>query len=159
MNCYSFELQGFIRNAPFDPHTWAVPGDKSASLKLEELNSKGTNIFVSGQRKLKRKTIADVVEALIGAYLSTGGEKAALWFMDWVGIKVSFNFIPYERNFNVHPEKLVNVDFLESLLNYSFRDRTLLVEALTHGSYMLPEIPRCYQVITVIIIHHMERGH
>ena len=147
-------MQGFIRDEPFDPKTWSIPGDKSGSLKIKGLDSnKGTNIFVSGKRKLKRKIIADVVEALIGAYLSTGGEKAALWFMDWVGIKVNFNTIPYERQFSVHPEKLVNVRFLQSLLNYSFRDNSLLVEALTHGSYMLPEIPRCYQVLTVVIIH------
>ncbi|CAJ1962944.1 unnamed protein product [Sphenostylis stenocarpa] len=30
-------------------------------------------------------------------------------------------------------------------IGLSFNDLTLLVEALTHGSYMLPEVPRCYQ--------------
>ncbi|CAL0301024.1 unnamed protein product [Lupinus luteus] len=139
-------LPGFIRNAPFDPHTWLIPGDKSESYKLKkELDSKGTTIYVSGKRKLKRKIIADVVEALIGAFLTSGGEKAALLFMDWVGIKVNFDIMPYERHLSIQPEKLLNVSFLESLLNYKFRDPSLLVEALTHGSYMLPEIPSCYQ--------------
>ncbi|XP_019419125.1 PREDICTED: endoribonuclease Dicer homolog 2-like isoform X2 [Lupinus angustifolius] len=139
-------LPGFIRNAPFDPHTWLIPGDKSESFKLkEESDSKGTTIYVSGKRKLKRKIIADVVEALIGAFLTSGGEKAALLFMDWVGIKVNFDTMPYERHLSIQPEKLLNVSFLESLLKYKFRDRSLLVEALTHGSYMLPEIPSCYQ--------------
>lgn len=87
-----------------------------------------------------------MVEALIGAFLSTGGEVAAIYFMNWVGIKVDFVHIPCERHFQLQPEKLVNVGHLESLLNYSFRDPSLLVEALTHGSYMLPEIPGCYQV-------------
>lgn len=144
-------MQGFIRDAPFDPQTWIIPGVKSESFELNELDSQ-TRIYVSGTRKLKRKIVADVVEALIGAFLTTGGEKAALLFMDWVGIKVSFDIIPYERQFIIHPEKLVNVNFLESLLKYSFRDHSLLVEALTHGSYMLPEIPRCYQVDTVVIL-------
>jgi endoribonuclease Dicer len=108
-------------------------------------------IYSKGRRKIKSKTIADVVEALIGAFLSTGGEMAAVYFMNWVGIKVDFTYIPYERNFPVQPEKLVNVKHLESLLNYSFRDPSLLVEALTHGSYMLPEIPGCYQVHQVIL--------
>ncbi|XP_019440116.1 PREDICTED: endoribonuclease Dicer homolog 2-like [Lupinus angustifolius] len=139
-------LPGFIRNAPFEPHTWLIPGDKSESFKLkEELNSNGSKIYVSGKQKLKRKIIADVVEALIGAFLTSGGEKAALLFMDWIGIKVNFNIVPYERHLSIQPEKLVNVNFLESLLKYSFHDRSLLVEALTHGSYMLPEIPSCYQ--------------
>ncbi|KAL9315523.1 hypothetical protein ACSQ67_016524 [Phaseolus vulgaris] len=138
-------LPGFIRNEPFDPHSWPIPGDKSGSFKIEEFISKGKKIYISGQRKLKRKLIADVVEALIGAFLSSGGEKAALLFMDCVGIKVNFNKIPYERHFDIQPEKLIHVTFLESQLNYSFHDRTLLVEALTHGSYMLPEVPRCYQ--------------
>ncbi|XP_047176207.1 endoribonuclease Dicer homolog 2-like [Vigna umbellata] len=138
-------LPGFIRNEPFDPHSWIIPGDKSGSFKIEELMIKGKQIYISGKRKLKRKLIADVVEALIGAFLITGGEKAALLFMDWVGIKVNFNKVPYERNFDIQPEKLINVSHLESQLNYSFHDSTLLVEALTHGSYMLPEVPRCYQ--------------
>lgn len=148
-------MQCFIQNEPFDPHTWAIPGDKSGSVKLKELVSGGKKIYAIGERKLNRKIIADVVEALIGAFLSSGGEKAALLFMDWVGIKVSFNKIPYTRHFHIQPEKLVHVSHLESQLKYSFHDRTLLVEALTHGSYMLPEIPRCYQVFTVVIIHYM----
>lgn len=141
-------FQGFIRNGPFEPNNWVIPGDKSGSVSLkEEFASSMTKIYVTGNRKIKSKVIADVVEALIGAFLSTGGEKAALKFMDWLGIKVNFDIIPNERHFNINPEKLVNVRFLESLLNYSFNDSSLLVEALTHGSYMLPEIPRCYQVL------------
>ncbi|KAI4302070.1 hypothetical protein L6164_035287 [Bauhinia variegata] len=139
-------LPGFIRCEPFDPKSWIIPGDNSRSLSLqEELVSDGIKIYISGKRKVKCKVVADVVEALIGAFLSTGGEKSALFFMDWVGIKVDFDIIPCARNLSFHPEKLVNVRFLTSLLNYSFHDTSLLVEALTHGSYMLPEIPRCYQ--------------
>lgn len=121
--------------------------------------SKEGKVYISVNRKLKRKIVADVVEALIGAFLSAGGERAALLFMDWVGIKVSFNIIPNERNFIVCSDNLIHVNYLESLLKYSFRDKSLLVEALTHGSYMLPEVPRCYQVLTVVIIHHTETRH
>jgi endoribonuclease Dicer len=52
----------------------------------------------------RRLFVADVVEALIGAFLSTGGETSALLFMDWIGIKVNFNIAPYERQFNTCPE-------------------------------------------------------
>ncbi|KAG6758162.1 hypothetical protein POTOM_038498 [Populus tomentosa] len=140
------KLPGFIRNESFDPKLWMVPGDKCGSdLLSEEPLSECRKIFVRGRRKVKGKTVADVVEALIGAYLSTGGEVLALFFMDWIGIKVDFMIVPYERHFQLQAEKFVNVRYLESLLNYSFRDPSLLVEALTHGSYMLPEIPSCYQ--------------
>ncbi|XP_050384255.1 endoribonuclease Dicer homolog 2 [Argentina anserina] len=140
------KLPGFIRNEPFDPKKWIIPGDFSEPCLLkEEVLSSERSMYIRGKRKIKSKCIADVVEALIGAFLSTGGEMAAMYFMNWVGIKVDFTYIPYTRNFSVQPEKLVNVKHLESLLNYSFRDPSLLVEALTHGSYMLPEIPGCYQ--------------
>ncbi|KAI5446796.1 hypothetical protein KIW84_014585, partial [Lathyrus oleraceus] len=140
-----FRLPGFIRNEAFDPKTWIIPGAQSKKFTIEEINYKGRKIYTRGNRKLKRKIVADVVEALIGAFLSTGGETAALLFMDWVGIKVNFNIAPYERQLNACPDNIVNVRFLESLLKYSFRDRSLLAEAMTHGSYMLPDVPRCYQ--------------
>ena len=96
--------------------------------------------------------MADVVEALIGAFLSTCGEAAALLFIKWLGVEVEFSCRAYQRNFPVQPHVHVNVRRLESLLNYSFRDASLLVEALTHGSYMLPEIPRCYQVCFIMLV-------
>ncbi|KAK9924032.1 hypothetical protein M0R45_032421 [Rubus argutus] len=140
------KLPGFIRNEPFDPKNWIIPGVFSRPCLLEEdLLSDERKIYIRGRRKIKSKSIADVVEALIGAFLSTGGEMAAVHFMNWVGIKVDLTYVPYDRNFPVQPEKLINVKGLEKLLNYSFRDPSLLVEALTHGSYMLPEIPGCYQ--------------
>ncbi|XP_022864537.1 endoribonuclease Dicer homolog 2 isoform X3 [Olea europaea var. sylvestris] len=139
------KIPGFIRNEPFDPKTWIIPGDNSANHGLEEELLSSRKVYVKGSRKLKSKVIADVVEALIGAFLSAGGESAALSFMAWLGINVDFVSVPYTRPFPVNPEAHVNVRYVESLLNYRFRDASYLVEALTHGSYMLPEIPRCYQ--------------
>ncbi|KAL7582994.1 endoribonuclease Dicer homolog 2-like [Lactuca sativa] len=142
-NC---NLPGFIRNEPFEPKTWIVPGDRSSSFKLEEevlLDER--KMYIRGKRVIKKKVVADVVEALIGVFLSEGGELAALSFMRWIGISVDFVNTPYTRALTLHPEKYVNIQYFESLLNYSFRDVSLLVEAITHGSYMLPEIPKCYQ--------------
>ncbi|XP_058216237.1 endoribonuclease Dicer homolog 2 [Rhododendron vialii] len=160
------KLPGFIRNEPFDPKTWIIPGDQSRDYALEEeFLPTSRKIYNRGSTKIKSKTVADVVEALIGAFLSTGGQAAALAFIDWLGIKVDFVNVLYERQFPVQPEKLVNIKFFESLLNYSFRDASLLVEALTHGSYMLPEIPGCYQrleflgdaVLDYVITTHLYR--
>lgn len=140
------QISGFIRDEAFDPQKWAIPGDIHGVYQLrEEVLSSGKKVYVKRKRKIKGKRIADVVEALIGAYLSTGGEKAALQFLNRIGIEVYFDIVPYERPFRVDPHKLINVRHLESLLKYTFNDPSLLLEAMTHGSYMLSEIPRCYQ--------------
>ncbi|KAI9117824.1 hypothetical protein K1719_011239 [Acacia pycnantha] len=139
------KLSGFIRTSPFDPKKWIIPGNRSSNVALkEELTSDMENMYVIGNRKMKQKIIADIVEALIGAFLSTGGEKATLKFIDWVGIKVDFEITPNKRLLSIELERFVNVRYFESILNYSFNDNSLLVEALTHGSYMMLEIP-CYQ--------------
>ncbi|XP_076928332.1 endoribonuclease Dicer homolog 2-like [Bidens hawaiensis] len=139
-------IPGFIRNKPFDPKTWVVPGDLSGSFNLEEtVFSTKRKVYIGNKRVIKKKVIADVVEALIGVFLSEGGEMAALSFMSWLGIKVDLLNTPYIREVTLQPGKYLNIEHLESLLNYTFRDASLLVEALTHGSYMIPEIPKCYQ--------------
>ncbi|XP_056160072.1 endoribonuclease Dicer homolog 2 isoform X3 [Syzygium oleosum] len=161
------KLPGFIRNEPFDPKTWINPGDISRGLSLcEELLPEARKMYTLGRRKIKKKTVADVVEALLGAYVSTGGENAGLFFVRWLGIEVDFGISPY-RNVLVNPEKHINVKHIESLLSYSFRDPSLLVEALTHGSYMFSEIPTCYQrleflgdsVLDYLVTIHLYRKH
>ncbi|KAK4487898.1 hypothetical protein RD792_003636 [Penstemon davidsonii] len=139
------EITGFIRNEPFEPKKWIIPGANCGEYVTEKEQLSSKKVYCGASRKLKSKRIADVVEALIGAFLSTGGESAALSFMEWLGIKVVFESIPYTRDFSVNPELYVSIQSMKSLLNYSFRDVSLLVEALTHGSYMRPEIPHCYQ--------------
>ncbi|KAL1827714.1 hypothetical protein ACET3Z_006126 [Daucus carota] len=140
----SRKLPGLIRNEPFDPKLWIIPGDQMEAFNEVQLCSP-TNVFTKGVRKIKVKVVADVVEALIGLFLSSGGEIAALSFMNWIGIEVDFSNIPYNRSISAHPEELLNVSSLESILKYSFSDASLLVEALTHGSFMLPQVPQCYQ--------------
>ena len=41
------------------------------------------------QHSLPDKSIADCMEALIGCYLVTCGQRAALQFMAWIGLKVN----------------------------------------------------------------------
>ncbi|GMH07608.1 hypothetical protein Nepgr_009448 [Nepenthes gracilis] len=140
------KIPGFIRNEPFDPKEWVIPGDPCGnSVLAEEQLSASRKIYIRGSKKIKRKRVADVVEALIGAFLSSGGEAAALVLMNWLGIEVDFFNTPYQREFPTCSTMHINIKHLEALLRYSFRDATLLVEALAHGSYVLPGIPRCYQ--------------
>ncbi|XP_015166742.1 endoribonuclease Dicer homolog 2-like [Solanum tuberosum] len=140
------KIPGFIRNEPFDLKAWIIPGDNSQVHSFDdEFLTSSDKMYSRVKQKIKSKRVADVVEALIGAYLSSGGEVAALSFMKWLGVDINFVDAPMSRHFPMNAEKLVNVRYLESLLLYKFNDPSLLVEALTHGSYMLPEIPRCYQ--------------
>ncbi|KAG5574730.1 hypothetical protein H5410_054864, partial [Solanum commersonii] len=75
------------------------------------------------------KRVVDVVEALIGAYLSSGGEVAVLSLMKWLRMDIDFVDAPIQRNFPLNAEKLVNIRYFESLLHYKFHDPSLLVEA------------------------------
>ncbi|KAK1295253.1 hypothetical protein QJS10_CPA16g00711 [Acorus calamus] len=141
------ELPGYIRSEPFDPKNWSIPGEYLGCIGDNIfIFSKAKNIYNKGTKYIKYKVVSDVAEALIGAYLSTGGEVAALYFLKWLGIEVDFsNKVPDDASFLARPETYININFLESLLNYSFHNPCLLVEALTHGSYLVQDIPRCYQ--------------
>ncbi|XP_027348830.1 endoribonuclease Dicer homolog 2-like [Abrus precatorius] len=140
----SQNLPGFIRNKEFKPKQWDIPGDKSKGLLLkEELVSNRTRVYTCETREIKFDIVADVVEALIGAFC-TEDEKAALSFIKWIGVNIDTNIVPYERPLSTAAEKLVNVQVLETLLNYSFKNPYLLVEALIHRSCNRPEIPTCY---------------
>ncbi|KAF3676183.1 hypothetical protein T459_02222 [Capsicum annuum] len=94
--------------------------------------------FLVGEAEIKSKRVADVLEALIGAYLSSDEEVKTLSFMKRLGLEIDFANAPMLRHFPMNAEKLVNVRYLESLLHYKFHDPSLLFEELTHASYMLP---------------------
>ena len=153
LTCCHF-LQGFIRNEIFNPKMWVIPGDRAECLPEDDVCFSTSKVIYSrGGKLMKSKVVADVVEALIGAYLTTGGEFTALFLMEWLGMKIDFvDEVPSNIPFLEKPEMYVNVHHLESLLKYKFRNPSLLVEALTHGSYQLPDIPRCYQVIFLFIM-------
>ncbi|KAF3673527.1 hypothetical protein FXO38_05594 [Capsicum annuum] len=95
-------------------------------------------VSIQGEAEIKSKRVADVLEALIGAYLSSDEEVKTLSFMKRLGLEIDFANAPMLRHFPMNAEKLVNVRYLESLLHYKFHDPSLLFEELTHASYMLP---------------------
>ncbi|PHT74266.1 hypothetical protein T459_21543 [Capsicum annuum] len=111
-------------------------------------------MFSGGKLKIKGKRVADVVKALIGSYLSSGGEVGTLRFMKWLGMKIYFANAPLLKLFPMNDEKVVNVKYLESLLHYKFQDPSLFVKAQTHGSYMLlgfDDAIRLFSYINVIL--------
>ena len=95
---------------------------------------------------MNTKNVADVVEALIGACLETGGETVALSFVKWLGMDIDIPpEMPFTRKLDTGFVSNVNVPYLESLLKYSFRVNNLLVESVTHASYKEPSVSGCYQ--------------
>lgn len=144
------------------------------------------------QHSLPDKSIADCVEALIGCYLTTCGQRAALQFMSWLGLKVlpeleqnsedgeqkqqqrvkdlgSIHLASINRSHQAsagfghlktpNSPLLMHVkdagSFLthqldgyrkfEEKIQYTFRDKSYLLQAFTHASYHFNNITDCYQ--------------
>ncbi|KAL3639558.1 Dicer-like protein 1 [Castilleja foliolosa] len=103
----------------------------------------------SSYRVLSGKTLADVVEALIGIYYVEGGKYAANHLMKWIGIDIEFDL--KEINYSIKPSdvpesilRTIDFDSLEGSLDLKFNDKGLLVEAITHASRPSHGVS-CYQ--------------
>uniref|UniRef100_A0A8C5WGY4 ribonuclease III n=1 Tax=Leptobrachium leishanense TaxID=445787 RepID=A0A8C5WGY4_9ANUR len=110
------------------------------------------------------KSIADCVEALLGCYLTSCGERAAQLFLCSLGLKVlpaatdapkgalyGYLKIPPKCMFD-HPdaEKTLNhlisgFENFEKRINYTFKNKAYLLQAFTHASYHYNTITDCYQ--------------
>ncbi|KAJ1382389.1 Ribonuclease III domain [Sesbania bispinosa] len=89
---------------------------------------------------LHRKTIADVVEALIGAFIVDSGFKAAIAFLKWLGIEVDFEasqVVNMCRGSASYFSLSADVDIpsLERKLGHHFVHKGLLLQAFVHPSY------------------------
>nr|ASZ84523.1 putative abnormal suspensor 1 [Juniperus phoenicea] len=117
-------------------------------------------------RVLSSKTLADVVEALIGVYYVEGGKKAAAHLMNWIGIPAEFDAEEGElaRKRCKVPESVarsIDFDKLEGALNCKFNERSLLVEAITHASRPSSGVS-CYQRLEFIgdaVLDHLITKH
>lgn len=145
---FMFGWQGYIHAEEFNPRDWIIPCldyDERGNKKISFLAPNG--MYSQRKMSIKSKRIADSVEALIGAYLSTAGEKAAFLLMKSLGMNIEFHTeIPVERKISMKAEEFINVRSLEGMLGYKFNDSLLLLEALTHGSYQTSGPTSCYQV-------------
>ncbi|KAI9553581.1 hypothetical protein GHT06_021502 [Daphnia sinensis] len=122
------------------------------------------------QQFVQKKNIADSMEALIGVYLLTTGIKGALKLMNWMGLKTvpkadimtcnsknGFPVLPtclpssnLDETRNAEQEYALmqlygGLESFEKRLRYTFKNKALLVEALTHASYLPNRITNCYQ--------------
>jgi len=118
------------------------------------------------QHSIPDKSVADCVEALIGAYLTACGPRGALLFMSWLGLKVlppaeggGYGYwVPpispavVDRAVLAGAESeaqlermLAGFESFEEKIGYKFRDRFYLLQAFSHASYYPNRLTDCYQ--------------
>lgn len=105
-----------------------------------------------GHRWVVSKTIADCVEAIIGAYYVDGGIIAALHVIKWLGIDADLDVSSVAdaitsaslRSCTLRDTEIVT---LESKIGYEFAVKGLLLEAITHTSDQELGVNYCYQVV------------
>ena len=139
---------------------------------------------------IRDKSIADCVEALIGAFFEHGGINNALKLMSWFGIDCFSNannnsaklhrgrgkyadFIPpqtalfreSDENTKFVREQYEGRRFnsLEKCINYTFMEKSFLIQAFSHMSYYRNRSTDCYQrleflgdaILDFLIIAHL----
>ena len=132
-------LANYIRTIPFTGHKWRP-------LFISDVLNKDA----SKSRQISTKTLADVVEALIGAAYVDGGDQKVLACLKlflpeiaWVSLAEQHQILYNAYCFDMHyPPHFAKV---EELINHTFTRKVLLVEALTHASHQGPYTSASYQ--------------
>ncbi|XP_061374875.1 endoribonuclease Dicer homolog 3a isoform X2 [Gastrolobium bilobum] len=184
------KLQGYIRDSAFEPRRWVAPGQRSIHIVrcdcgLETLevpldvkfHTEDPKIVVGkfcdrGHRWICSKTIADCVEALIGAYYVGGGLIASLHVMKWLGIDADLKpslVVEAITAASLHTcvPKVNEIASLEKKIGYEFSVKGLLLEAITHLSETKLGIGCCYErleflgdsVLDLLITWHLYQSH
>jgi dsRNA-specific ribonuclease len=123
-------LDRFVITKPFNERTWKLP-------KITEILTRENG----GTRIVSEETLADVVEALIGAaYLEGSFEKALQCARFFLPEVISHPARPLNSSLTLaynQDESPGIPHFLsfEKLIGYKFRNKALSVEAMTHPSY------------------------
>nr|AUH15440.1 dicer-like 4 protein [Dimocarpus longan] len=142
-------IQVYIRDQPFDPCQFFALGHRCQIICTKETEttihaystSDASDVRCSkGHHWLQRKTIADVVEALVGAFIVDSGFIAATAFLRWIGIPVDFDASQVKNICTASKSYLPlaasrDMVALEKLLNYQFLHRGLLLQSFVHPSY------------------------
>jgi len=116
------------------------------------------------QHSIPDKSIADCVEALIGAYLIACGPRGALLFMTWLGVAVlppapdntqPASLSPPPSPLLItpsisQPERhllylLDGYNKFEHMIGYVWRDKCYLLQAFSHASFYPNRLTDCYQ--------------
>jgi len=164
------------------PTLWIPP--------MFEKKVKGKDSVTRPCQIIRDKSIADCVEALIGAFFEHGGINNALKLMSWFGIDCFSNannnsaklhrgrgkyadFIPpqtalfreSDENTKFVREQYEGWRFnsLEQCINYTFMEKSFLIQAFSHMSYYKNRSTDCYQrleflgdaILDFLIIAHL----
>ncbi|KAK4146464.1 uncharacterized protein C8A04DRAFT_9801 [Dichotomopilus funicola] len=131
-----FGLDRYILHKAFTLHRWRPT-------YIEDLLASPPS--ATGVRQMSTKTLADVVEALIGTAFLSGGMSNALACTSLFLPDIEWNSLEHGRevlyNEAPHDEELpVTMRRVEELIGYTFTKKSLLVEAMTHPSCNGPGI-------------------
>ncbi|CAG8442886.1 9275_t:CDS:2 [Ambispora leptoticha] len=145
-NAKKLHLYEYITSLPFNRRAWR-PANMLASIDDPEM------LVKPKMHELADKTLADVVEALLGAAYLSGKSEAALkaaiaLLIPFEGITEWSQFHPNNKNLpraTQKSAKTLDVEKIERICGgYVFRNKVLIAEALTHAS--LPNsTTACYQ--------------
>uniref|UniRef100_A0A3P9AQ36 ribonuclease III n=1 Tax=Esox lucius TaxID=8010 RepID=A0A3P9AQ36_ESOLU len=137
-----------------------------------ELGKQSISYDLHTEQCIADKSIADCVEALLGCYLTSCGERAAQMFLCSLGLKV----LPVQRRSLTEFTEVANLDLqygwlkipprcmfdhpdaertlnhlisgfdnFEKKISYTFQNKAYLLQAFTHASYHYNTITDCYQ--------------
>uniref|UniRef100_A0A182UVJ5 Dicer-2 n=1 Tax=Anopheles merus TaxID=30066 RepID=A0A182UVJ5_ANOME len=119
--------------------------------------SQSTLHTVLQQVQIRDKVVADVTEALLGVCVKTVGYERSFRFLSHLGIIPKGADVPMLLRTTTFPigdyfpvrhkvdQLLCNPERIEATLGYRFRNRTYLLQAFTHTSYMSNSLTGSYQ--------------
>ncbi|CAJ2511602.1 Uu.00g072270.m01.CDS01 [Anthostomella pinea] len=120
--------------------TKAFTGAKWGPRYVEDIVQIGSN--ATNKRMMSTKTLADVVESLIGAAFVDGGMPKALACLrifipdvNWHSLNDACIILYNQKQMSSQLPSILSP--LEELLGYKFRNKALLLEAVTHFSFDL----------------------
>lgn len=121
----------------------------------EEDITVSANAYLVSQQVVADKTVADAVEAIIGVYIKNCGVTAGIRLLSWLGVMEEDVLTeqvltapspdPRVSQNGSGTHHLVAPSELEAILNYKFRNRCYLLQALTHSTYSVNTVTRSYQ--------------
>lgn len=122
------KLEGYIHSIPYDRRTWMPP----------------TQFNIKKTHNLSDKSVADVVEAILGACVLEDTDKATLAAQLLIGSPMECSWERYILEWNVTQSEEIYFDLehstlksigeIEDKIGYRFKNPRYMAEALTHSS-------------------------